>query len=429
MYAVIETGGKQYKVAEGETISVERLKQEKDTAIAFDKVLLISDGKTPVIGQPYVEGASVAATVLDEQKDKKILITTENIGTVQGELFASTRKDIITLLQNHFDMYMGELNLVFLNILEKHTPEELTKFCNDYRTIISDAVGYYQNIEERLNYNQKATIIAKHLEIDINIASLDQQQFDTLFKAAAISEYLFINTATKFNYDEHADIFDLIATRTGECQYFSCLMYDIASEISLDLNIVQIPKHVTTFIPTEGVNEGGVFLESTSGNIVSAETYISSEYFIDNVSNLKENTYGKEAIISSALLELSTSVLLMLLSKEYPAETIEQISNQVLAFCERARFYTPDNSAYVLFVNDIAAITLDSELLRQNFEASKINQQYLLEDVFSFLTNNAEILKIHQMKLHGQEYHTRNVTFLKTIQELLGQYSETIANN
>lgn len=74
MYAIIETGGKQYKVNEGETIPVDRLEQAKDSAVVFDKVLLIADGKSIQLGQPYLSGAKVSAKILDEQKDEKVTI-------------------------------------------------------------------------------------------------------------------------------------------------------------------------------------------------------------------------------------------------------------------------------------------------------------------------------------------------------------------
>jgi len=74
MYAIIETGGKQYKVAEGETVAVEKLGLEKDAAVDFDKVLLVSNGKDVVIGKPYVKGAKVSGKIIDEQKDVKIYV-------------------------------------------------------------------------------------------------------------------------------------------------------------------------------------------------------------------------------------------------------------------------------------------------------------------------------------------------------------------
>ncbi|NBV42747.1 50S ribosomal protein L21 [bacterium] len=74
MFAIIETGGKQYKVAAGTIIDVEKLEAEPNTTLTFDKVLLVSGNGEPKIGQPYVEGASVKATVLNQVKDDKVIV-------------------------------------------------------------------------------------------------------------------------------------------------------------------------------------------------------------------------------------------------------------------------------------------------------------------------------------------------------------------
>ena len=74
MNAIIVTGGKQYKVAEGDVIFVEKLANEAGDAITFDKVLAVIDGDKATFGTPVVEGASVAATVVKNGKGKKIMI-------------------------------------------------------------------------------------------------------------------------------------------------------------------------------------------------------------------------------------------------------------------------------------------------------------------------------------------------------------------
>lgn len=73
MYAIIKTGGKQYKVAEGDTIFVEKLDAEVDAAYTFDKVLAIG-GEEVKVGSPFVEGATVTAKVLRQAKSKKIIV-------------------------------------------------------------------------------------------------------------------------------------------------------------------------------------------------------------------------------------------------------------------------------------------------------------------------------------------------------------------
>ncbi|MBQ4093925.1 MAG: 50S ribosomal protein L21 [Oscillospiraceae bacterium] len=72
MYAVIETGGKQYKVEQGSVIYVEKLNAEANAEITFDKVLMV-DGK---VGTPTVKGATVTGTVVKQVKSKKITVFT-----------------------------------------------------------------------------------------------------------------------------------------------------------------------------------------------------------------------------------------------------------------------------------------------------------------------------------------------------------------
>jgi large subunit ribosomal protein L21 len=74
MYAVIKTGGKQYRVAEGETLKVEKLDVEEGAAVEFDQVLMIADGDRIQLGAPYVEGARVTATVQSRGRGPKVLI-------------------------------------------------------------------------------------------------------------------------------------------------------------------------------------------------------------------------------------------------------------------------------------------------------------------------------------------------------------------
>ena len=74
MYAVIKTGGKQYKVQEGDTIRVEKLDGSEGDNIKFDDVLMLTDGDKVTVGTPLVEGASVSATVKAQGRGKKITI-------------------------------------------------------------------------------------------------------------------------------------------------------------------------------------------------------------------------------------------------------------------------------------------------------------------------------------------------------------------
>ncbi len=74
MYAIIETGGKQYKVAQGDVVFVEKLDAEEGAEITFDKVLLAADGDDVKVGTPVVEGATVTAKVLKNGKAKKVIV-------------------------------------------------------------------------------------------------------------------------------------------------------------------------------------------------------------------------------------------------------------------------------------------------------------------------------------------------------------------
>ena len=74
IYAIIETGGKQYKVAPKQTIEVERLNIPEGGAVELDKVLFIGDSPKSLIGNPIIEGAKVIATSLGEAKGDKVIV-------------------------------------------------------------------------------------------------------------------------------------------------------------------------------------------------------------------------------------------------------------------------------------------------------------------------------------------------------------------
>lgn len=74
MFAIIKTGGKQYRVAPGDTIAVEKLAAEAGSDIDLDQVLMIGDGATMTMGNPLVAGAVVAATVVEQTKGDKIIV-------------------------------------------------------------------------------------------------------------------------------------------------------------------------------------------------------------------------------------------------------------------------------------------------------------------------------------------------------------------
>jgi large subunit ribosomal protein L21 len=74
MYAVISTGGKQYRVAEGQTVRVEKVPGDVGTSVSFDRVLMLSDGQVVKVGQPIVQGASVSGRIVEQGKAKKIIV-------------------------------------------------------------------------------------------------------------------------------------------------------------------------------------------------------------------------------------------------------------------------------------------------------------------------------------------------------------------
>ncbi|HOO25878.1 MAG TPA: 50S ribosomal protein L21 [Clostridiales bacterium] len=98
MYAIIETGGKQYKVQAGDTVFIEKLNVEQDQEITFDKVITVGKEDETVFGTPYVEGATVTAKVLKNGKAKKITVFTykpkKNIKRKMGHRQPYTKVEI-----------------------------------------------------------------------------------------------------------------------------------------------------------------------------------------------------------------------------------------------------------------------------------------------------------------------------------------------
>lgn len=101
MYAVVETGGKQYKVSEGDILSVERLSASEGDKLVLDKVLLYSDENDTKVGTPYVEGAKVEAEVMENGKGKKVIIfkfkSKKNYRKKQGHRQPYTRLKITSI--------------------------------------------------------------------------------------------------------------------------------------------------------------------------------------------------------------------------------------------------------------------------------------------------------------------------------------------
>ena len=93
MYAIIRTGGKQYQVAAGERLRVEKLVGEVGDTVELNDVLLVAEGDTVKVGQPAVEGAKVTARIVEQGKGKKILV------------FKKTRRKGYQLMRGHRQLY------------------------------------------------------------------------------------------------------------------------------------------------------------------------------------------------------------------------------------------------------------------------------------------------------------------------------------
>ena len=74
MYAIVETGGKQYKLEEGKYTDIELLDADADSKVVFDKVVMLVNGKKSKVGQPYVENATVDGTIVKHDKAKKVIV-------------------------------------------------------------------------------------------------------------------------------------------------------------------------------------------------------------------------------------------------------------------------------------------------------------------------------------------------------------------
>ena len=101
MYAIIESCGKQYKVAEGEVIFFEKLDAEEGKGVTFDKVIMLSEEGKVQIGKPYVKGATVTGKVVSHGKAKKIIVfkmkAKKNYRRKQGHRQPYTKVEITTI--------------------------------------------------------------------------------------------------------------------------------------------------------------------------------------------------------------------------------------------------------------------------------------------------------------------------------------------
>jgi len=101
MYAIVETGGKQYRVSPGVTFRVEKLPVERGATVELDRVMMIGDGDDLTIGKPLIAGAKVVCTVIEQDRAKKVMSirykAKKNVRTKRGhrQYFSSIRVDSI----------------------------------------------------------------------------------------------------------------------------------------------------------------------------------------------------------------------------------------------------------------------------------------------------------------------------------------------
>ena len=97
MYAIVETGGKQYQLEEGRYVDIELLEGEKDSKVVFDKIVMIVNGKKSKVGQPYVAGASVEGKIMLHDKAKKVIVYKQGFTRVMiSKIRTSAKKSAAT---------------------------------------------------------------------------------------------------------------------------------------------------------------------------------------------------------------------------------------------------------------------------------------------------------------------------------------------
>jgi large subunit ribosomal protein L21 len=79
MYAIVEEGGKQYKLEEGKYLDIELLDAKENEKVTFDKIVMLVNGKKSVVGQPYVKSATVSGTIVKHDKPKRLLFTSKEL--------------------------------------------------------------------------------------------------------------------------------------------------------------------------------------------------------------------------------------------------------------------------------------------------------------------------------------------------------------
>ncbi|MEA3507718.1 MAG: 50S ribosomal protein L21 [Synergistota bacterium] len=100
MYAVMETGGKQYRVAAGDRLRIEKINAQPGDTVKFDKVLMVTADDRVSVGKPYLSGASVTGEVLEQGRDKKILVFKYKNKSKQSRKLTGHRQSFTNILIN-----------------------------------------------------------------------------------------------------------------------------------------------------------------------------------------------------------------------------------------------------------------------------------------------------------------------------------------
>ena len=155
MYAIIATGGKQYKVAEGDVIKVERLGAAAGEAVTFDQVLAVNNGEMK-IGCPTVEGATVSATVVKEGKGKKVIVykykrkTGYHKKNGHRQLFTEVKIEKINAtgveVKGHagYDEYGKDIVCAAVSVLTVNMANSVEKFTDDgFKGSVDEKTGQF----------------------------------------------------------------------------------------------------------------------------------------------------------------------------------------------------------------------------------------------------------------------------------------------
>ena len=151
MYAILETGGKQYRVAEGDVIVVEKLPGEAGDVVEFDKVLLMNDGSDVKVGTPYLEGTKVFGEIVETGKGKKIIVfkykSKKDYRRKQGHRQPFTSVEITSLTGKPAARKAPKVEEEVSEVVEKQDAQEAVKVNANMKKDELIAIAKEQGIE------------------------------------------------------------------------------------------------------------------------------------------------------------------------------------------------------------------------------------------------------------------------------------------